>query len=356
MNISTDHSEDQPFNNKPSGGYEWWYFDAISEDREWSFVVIFYIGNPFSPKYIRDINRKSSKPDDYPAVSISVYNNTKTEFYGFEEYESADLEWDELGTLKIGANTFTKKVNDNELVYELHIDQQLASSHSVKGNLTFKSNKSNPSLIVNTTEGVEKHFWNLVQPKAMVEGSLKIIGKRGEHHVQFKGSGYHDHNVGLEPMKDDFIDWYWGRLHFKDSTLIYYVMNRKNEKQYQAWLISKDNQEVIDRFDAVDIEDIRSSIFGIRSGRKIILRSQHSVVTLQASSILDSGPFYQRFYTKGILKRKDKLDVAEGITEYIYPENIYNKLFWPAVKMRLRFTSQKPHWVQKIKSLYEWTW
>lgn len=356
MNISTDHNEDRPFSNKPSGGYEWWYFDAISEDREWVFVVIFYIGNPFSPEYIRDINLKAAKPDEYPAVSISVYHNSKTEFYGFEEYDQTQLEWQENGTLKIGNNSFVQKIEGEELVYELSLNQELASAHSIKADLTFRSTPSNAALIKSDSQEPEKHFWNLVQPRALVKGSLVISGKRGEHEVSFNGSGYHDHNVGLEPMKDDFKDWYWGRLHFEKFTLVYYVMYRKNENQHQAWLISNDNQEVVDQFDSVEIEDLRSSFFGIRSARKIILTSKHSEVTLQSDSVIDSGPFYQRFLSKAILKRKDKLYVTEGITEYIYPANIYNKLFWPAVRMRLRFTSKKPHWVQKIKSLYEWTW
>lgn len=57
MNISTDHLDENPFPNKPSGGYEWWYFDALSEDRNWFFVIIFYQGNPFSPEYIRSIKK-----------------------------------------------------------------------------------------------------------------------------------------------------------------------------------------------------------------------------------------------------------------------------------------------------------
>ncbi len=72
MNISTDHLDENPFPNKPSGGYEWWYFDALSKDGNWSFVVIFYQGNPFSPEYIRNIKKNSTDPDEFPGVSISI--------------------------------------------------------------------------------------------------------------------------------------------------------------------------------------------------------------------------------------------------------------------------------------------
>jgi hypothetical protein len=56
------------------------------------------------------------------------------------------------------------------------------------------------------------------------------------------------------------------------------------------------------------------------------------------------------------LHKDGKVSVAEGISEYIYPENIYSKKFWPAIRMRLRFAKKKPHWVQRFKMFYEWTW
>jgi len=357
MKISTDHNEDVPFESKPSGGYEWWYFDAISDDGEWSFVIIFYIGNPFSPEYIQNIDVHSSKPDDHPAVSISVYHNSKAEFYSFIEYSKNDLKWDEeQKVLEIGNNKFKKSIETNDLYYQMKIDQLLESSHSFSAEIEFKSKTSNPELFQRTGECFQKHFWNLIQPKAEVKAKISIKGKGGIQKIDFKGLGYHDHNVGLEPMKNEFVDWYWGRLHFKKSTLVYYVMNRKNEQQHQAWLISNDNQKVLDEFHSVETEDAMSNFFGLSSAREIRLQSDDSEITIQANSLLDNGPFYQRFKSSAIMNRGAELAVAEGITEFIYPNNIYKKLFWPAVRMRLRFATKKPHWVQKFKMFYEWTW
>jgi hypothetical protein len=56
------------------------------------------------------------------------------------------------------------------------------------------------------------------------------------------------------------------------------------------------------------------------------------------------------------MNKDNNVSITEGISEYISPSNIYKKKFWPAVKMRLRFANQKPHWVQKFKLFYEWTW
>lgn len=357
MNISTDQKDENPFPNKPSGGYEWWYFDAISDSKEWSVVVIFYQGNPFSPKYISGINESGASPDNHPAVSISIYNREKTEFYSFLEYSSDDFFWDEeKQKCKIGTNFFQKQNDDTNLIYKLHLDEELPSGHTLKGKVQFSSKISNSTLIGNMEESMQNHFWNLIQPRAEVKAKLTLNGKSGSRDLEFNGVGYHDHNVGLEPMKDDFKDWYWGRYHFEESTLIYYVMNRKNEKQYKAWLIFDENQEVLEEFKSVKLEGNLKNVFGLTSSRKLVLESDKTRITIQSAVPIDNGPFYQRFIGQAIMKREDKVSVAEGFSEYIYPENIYNKLFWPAIKMRLRFSNQKPHWVQNFKMFYEWTW
>ncbi len=356
MNISTDHLDENPFPNKPSGGYEWWYFDALSEDRNWFFVIIFYQGNPFSPEYIRSIKKNSTDPDQFPAVSISIYNRNKTEFYSFVEYSADDFNWDtESDSCSVGPHRFSKSENESKLVYSIVLNDVLPSGHSIKAELEFNSSIITEPTIDSKNPN-EHHFWNLIQPKAEVSGTIEIKGKSGFQNIEFTGSGYHDHNVGLEPMKEDFKDWYWGRYHLENSTLIYYVMNRLNEKQHKAWLISNENGEVIDEFSSVEIEGFLRNMFGLRSARKISLKSGESEVTVQAALPLDDGPFYQRFLGRAIMHKDGKVSVAEGISEYIYPENIYSKKFWPAVKMRLRFMNKKPHWVQRFKMFYEWTW
>jgi carotenoid 1,2-hydratase len=357
MNISTAQKDEDPFQNKPSGGYEWWYFDAISADKEWSLVIIFYQGNPFSPRYIQAIEAGNTIPDEFPAVSISIYHNTKTEFYSFIEYTQNDFKWDEEKSVcTIGPHSFSKEVTESTLNYKLSMNEQLLSGHKISGKIEFSGRPSLLDIQPEKKEQTEHHFWNLLQYSAQVKGHLEVAGKSGSHSIDFKGTGYHDHNIGLEPMKNDFEDWYWGRYHFKDSTLIYYVMNRKEDKQYQAWLISNDSDSVIDRFDTIELEENAKNIFGLSSDRKLVFSSKDTTVTIHATLPIDDGPFYQRFLGQAVMKRHDLVDVSNGFSEYIYPQNIYRRLFWPAVKMRLRFNDQKPHWVQKFKSFYEWTW
>ncbi len=354
MNISTKLIDEQIDPDKPSNGYEWWYFDAQSLDKQWGIVVIFYHGNPFSPKYIQAIN---GLPNQFPAISISIYRNGKPEYYSFLEYDEGRFHWDEdEQTGSIGSNFFKRIEVDGVLEYELLLAQTLESGHSINAKLKFTSQTISEALLENESKG-EKHQWNLIQPQAKVNGSIKLKGKSDDHNVSFSGTGYHDHNTGYEPMKDSFEDWYWGRFHFKESTLIYYVMNGLDgNKQHEAWLISKDGEEVLQIFDQIELNYYQKNLFSLDVAKKIKLSSGNTKVTIQQRELIDNGPFYQRFYSDVIMINNNKTIASTGISEYIRPEKIYEEKYWWMVKMRLRFMNKKPHWVQRSKMLYEWTW
>lgn len=354
MNISTKLNDEKIDTKKPSQGYEWWYFDALSADKEWGIVVIFYDGNPFSPSYI---DSSKGYPNQFPAISVSVYKRGKPEFYSFLEYEEGRFSWDDkVETGSIGGNFFKRIIVDGKLEYELQLIQALESGHSINAKLKFTSNTLVDSLIHAKSKG-EKHFWNLIQPQAQVSGSINLTGKTDNHNIIFSGTGYHDHNTGHEPMKESFRDWYWGRFHFKDLTLIYYVMNGLDgREQHEAWLISKDGQKVLEKFTSVETEYYQKNRFGLNVARKIKLSASSSRVTIQQHKLVDNGPFYQRYLSDAVLISKEQTQASTGISEYIQPEKIYHKKYWWMVRMRLRFMNKKPHWVQCSKLFYEWTW
>jgi len=73
---------------------------------------------------------------------------------------------------------------------------------------------------------------------------------------------------------------------------------------------------------------------------------------------LDNGPFYRRYSSDAFLRIKHRglVESKSGITEYIYPSRIYSRIFWPFVDMRIRYAAENPHWIQRSKTLYRWTW
>ena len=355
MNISTDFRQITPDPGKSFGGYEWWYFDGLSKEGDIGYVIIFYQSNPFSTRYVKDLEENKSGEAAYPAISVSIYKQGKTIYYSFLEFEKEEFDWDEKEkTLRVENNVIRYNETEDGVFIDLELNQVLDSGHRLKGSVKGKAHLGNENLI--SQNSTEKHSWNLLVPGMETEVDLHVDGLNGEEEVVFSGRGYHDHNTGYEPMKESFKDWYWGRYHFEEFTLIYYLMEKYNEQQFEAWLIDDKNQKLMEHFEEANLDYYSRNLFGLKSARKIELETPQVSVNIQCNSKIDDGPFYQRFLGNSVLRYNGQVYGAQGFSEYIYPNNIYNRWYWPLVHMRLRYKAEAPHWVQKSRSLYQWTW
>lgn len=354
MNISTSASDEFPDLKKDPGGYEWWYFDGLSEDQKWGFVVIFYQGNPFSPSYIME--NHGDHPEDYPAISVSIYHEGKAEFYSFQEFRKHDFNSKSKPfSVSVGKNSFTLLEDETELAYQVKLDVELNSGHRLKGCIDMTGKPLHSEFITEESRD-DRHKWNLLLPTADFEASFDLKGRTHTGELTFNGKGYHDHNTGNEPMKDSFRDWYWGRFHTKQYSFLYYVMNGNERRQYKGWLINNHTNQVEADFNDATMSDYKSTWLGLRPADSLIFSNGDAVVNIQQGSSVDSGPFYQRYISSMILRTRDNVAAGPGISEYIVPERIYNRRFWWMIHMRLRYMDTDPHWVQNYRRLYEQTW
>ncbi|TVR16233.1 MAG: hypothetical protein EA391_08485 [Balneolaceae bacterium] len=356
MNILTDFKQDVNTQKPIPGSYEWWYFDAQSIDG-YSIVVIFYEGNPFSKRYIKAIAEgKHNLASHFPAVSISLYKDGRPLFYAFEEFTDDKCSFSAKNPQgNAGKNLFTGKKDGGNLVYRVDLNQAVANGDSVKGTLEFRSVDISFQLNGKDKGNADSaHRWNLIQPKATVTGELQLSGSLAEN-IPFKGTGYHDHNFGSEPMKDTFDEWYWGRYHLGNATLIYYLMRVNNNWEKKAWLLSEVGEVRYIPDDGITFDQNQLSLFALSSARVLKFENGDFNAHLQLDRLTDNGPFYQRFEGRIIATIGDKAVQSRGISEYIKPKRIYKKLFWPLVDMRIKYPG-RAHWVQKSKTLYKWTW
>ncbi|REL33018.1 hypothetical protein DYD21_12205 [Rhodohalobacter sp. SW132] len=355
MQILSDTDLDVRSKKINPGSYEWWYFDAVSSDEVYSIVVIFYDGNPFSRRYLDALqNDKYPLAEQYPAISLSVYRDGKPVFYSFEEVKPGEADFSARkpeGHVK--KNTFQREIAGQKLCYRLSLDQTVPNGDQLKGELVFESILNPIQIQKSQNTRDQGHRWNLVQPQAKVQGTLQIRGFK-EETISFSGLGYHDHNTGNEPLRDSFEDWYWGRLHFGDRTLIYYLMNENDEYHSNGWIIGPGG-EILFLDDGIETDDFSVNLFGLKSARKIEKKHGDIRFLIQKNSIIDDGPFYQRFFSRLMLQMDDSIYQGSGISEYISPARIHNKLFRPLVNMRIQYPDQE-HWVQKSPRLYRWTW
>lgn len=365
MNILSDFSRDSSVLEEPTGGYEWWYFDAISRDGTYSLVVIFYKGNPFSTRYNSRIQDPEDhpKPCQHPAVSISIYEEGEPIYYSFTEYGEPDSHFGkEEVRVETGSHRMKGHLENGTLSYRLQLRETLPSGDRLSASITFESPDTATPFAGGDNGGDDPkagHSWNLVQPRASVKAAIRIWEAGSEERrISFEGRGYHDHNTGREPMREEFSDWYWGRFHFETTTLVYYVMNRQKTEQHNAWLFDTENGQIIERLDDIELQDRGWTLFGLKTARKIGLRSDNAEVRIQQSRLMDNGPFYQRYLSDAFMNipGRDLVESGTGISEYIRPARIHSRIFWPFVNMRIRYAAEKPHWVQRSPVLYRWTW
>jgi len=363
MYLTTDYTDDHRSLKMKPGSYEWWYFDALDPDNGWKAVVIFYEGNPFSTRYIRALARGKPRAESFPAVSISIYRHDRPVYYSFTEFDEKQASLVSNAVhVKIGPHRLEGRRKGDALEYVLRLRETLPSGDALDAQFTFRGAMPHRNLFATDTVRPLQagHRWSLIQPRATVTGQITIkSATEGRIETSFNALGYHDHNMGAEPMREEFYDWYWGRYHFKRATLVYYVMNRREEHQHRAWLIAPDGAKVIEHFCEIESGDFGFNFFGLKSARRLQLKGDRgSFITVQQENLLDSGPFYQRFHSRAFWENPDRglHDRVGGISEYIRPDRIYDRKFWPLVHMRIRYAAKGPHWVQRSPRLYRWTW
>lgn len=384
MQLISDINRDARHPKSRPGSYEWWYFDGISEDGDYQVVIIFYEGCPFSTRYIRslesDADGSGAQSSGHPAISISLYHHGEPIFYCLSEYPPGQCHFDDQkASVTVGNNSF--RYNEREFhgsggyaSYDLRINERLPSGDELKGIITFTGMEPNDRLFPGSVSGsvgqdpsgTENggHMWNLVLPRADMQCRINLLrnGLVGRE-LKFEGAGYHDHNLGDEPMKETFRDWYWGRVHFPHATLVYYVMNKNGEnsrervRDHRAWLISPDNRRLLHTLELLDLRKKRANGFLLRPARQMLFTDGELEIGVRHRVVADSGPFYCRYISQATL-RHPSLDTVKtnGVAEYIRPARIHRRMFWPLVHMRLRYVDQKPHWVQRSPRLYRWTW
>jgi carotenoid 1,2-hydratase len=240
MYLISDPSKDHRHPKTTTGAYEWWYFDALDVDSNFGIVLIFYDGLLFSPDYHEaQVKGLNGTADKHPGLSISLYEGRDTIYYALKSF-SPDKAFfsDSSCDLSIGKNTVSSSIKNSELVYEIGINDQLPNGLHLVGKLKFYS-KHVPAGIA--SENVEAHHqWNLVQAKASVTAELHLVTPTNEiRNIEFEGTGYHDHNLGFRPIEGDFDQWYWGRVHVNEGTLVWYIMYKEDDIQQVAWLINE---------------------------------------------------------------------------------------------------------------------
>jgi carotenoid 1,2-hydratase len=332
--------------SKPDA-FEWWYFDALSDNGRDAVVVIFLDNFVFSPRYNSSKNRRknklladnSEKFETFPAVAFIYYRDGKPLYRAINEYFTDEFSADESEpSCNIGKCSFKFDSAEYGSGYLLSIECKLSINKTLKANFEWLSIEGD-FLAGKHEKSIGKHHWNLVSSRSDVTGSIKVEDKRGKliDTVHFRGTGYHDHNSDDRWMPETVKDWQWGRAHFNDSSAIFYRYQEIGEPEAMTKLfIVRDGKLRVLNADYEE-QNLTRNIFGIKYPKRIRLQTKDNIsLRVKQTEVIDQSFFYLRFLSEITLTLRDgKPRKTIGITEFLKPATLKHRWFNSFINMRI---------------------
>ncbi|HVF27864.1 MAG TPA: hypothetical protein VM943_06475 [Pyrinomonadaceae bacterium] len=328
------------------GSYEWWYFDAISDDGRDALVIIFLADFVFSPRFNRAVvkhrwkQRRAPRPAEFPAVSVCLYRDGRLRFRANSEYTAADFSAGrDQPFCRIGRSEFRLAETPQGCSYDVTIDEHLRGGRRVKASLSWavtdgdfaSRDAGGTHADANAPGNSDGHQWNMVAPRCRVEGIINLFERNGarvdERH--FCGAGYHDHNRDRRWLPATVAAWQWGRAHFKDQTTAVFYRYRENADEMPTTrLFVVRGGELADYDAQLKTQRVRRHHFGVRYPRSLefMAEAESKTISLIFSQrrVIEGSYFYLRFLADVVLDIGDgRTQRAQAITEHLAPRALH---------------------------------
>lgn len=333
--------------------YEWWYFDALSDDGREALVVIFLDNFIFSPRYnksaqkvmrneerVTSENQNSSplsivpRPPRFPALVLIYYKDGKPLYRAMNEFAPEDFA---AGTDKpfcrLGDSEFSFDSAPYGSGYLLKINATLRKKRKLKATLEWLSIESDFLPEKKIEDLPNSHNWNLVCSRSDVTGKIEVFRENGkvENVVHFRGTGYHDHNTDSRWLVETVRDWQWGRAHFTDATAVFYRYQECDESEpiNKLFLIKNGELKVLDA--ECEEKDFARNIFGLKYPKTLNFSTADGYkLAVRQKQTIDASFFYLRFLAETEIKCPDgSRHEAFAVTEHLAPKALkYRWLDW----------------------------
>ena len=337
----------------PTPAYEWWYFDALSDDGRDALVVIFLTNFIFSPRYNRAAAESFGDAQShataarFPAVAVFFYRDGRPLFRAINEYPLADFRASPARPeCQIGRNAFRLIEGGAAPLYELSINTTLRGRKLLQATLSWTVTEGDffEEAKDETTADDDgaAHHWNMVAPRCDVSGEVTVTGRDGARSFEqrFHGTGYHDHNRDTRWMPATIAEWQWGRIHFPSTTAVFYRYRERDEtKMVTRLYLIQDNSPAVFT-PQVKAARTRRHLFGPRYPSLLEFQTAPAVdariLRVRQQRVIDSSFFYLRFLSHATLEIDGHApERSNGITEYLAPRSLsYSWLRW-LINMRI---------------------
>ena len=260
-------------------GYAWWYLDALSEDGEFGFVLIVFVGSVFSPYYAwarRRAGPAGADPQAHNAFNLSLYRRGR-KLWTMTERGAGALQRD-ASHLQIGPSSLHW---EGETLHARIDEVAVPWPRRVRGSIRLHLPAWQPRW--HALDAAGRHRWWPIAPRAEVELDF------AQPALRWRGHGYLDSNRGDEPLEDAFVRWHWSRAPLVGgrAAVMYDALRRDGSSTSLALRFSRQGDtEVVDRLPGCTLP----------AGAWGVARATTSDAGQPARShrVLEDGPFYVR--------------------------------------------------------------
>jgi carotenoid 1,2-hydratase len=321
------------------GGFTWFYVDLIDEQGQGA-TVIWSWGLPFLPGYAGAARAGHPElPIDRPSVNIVVYGGGRERFYLLSEFPREECTWSADGrSWRLGDSVFAWVDQPGAAgagtirTVQATLDLALPAGGRVTGELRLsgplRRDCSEERL---APEPDCTHTWTPMI--AACRGSLELHTPGGD--LRIDGRAYHDRNSATAPLHDLGIQsWWWGRLALPGRDLVFYRLTPSDPALCPRDIVVELAADGSSRALQAHIEPgrMRRSSWGLRWPATATFPDPDGLpVEVEVSSVLDNGPFYQRYLLRG----RCGADEGYGVGENVVPDRVDSDLLRPLVRMRV---------------------
>lgn len=318
--------------------FEWWYFDALSDDGREAVVITFTDNYVFSPRYFEShthqqpVNAIAGDPKvlRFPAVTFLYSVDGKIVFktvneFGFDQFVGRSGSAD----CSVGRSSISAKSASYGSGHIVTVDVPLGPDKRLRA--AFEWLTVEGDLMHDATEGQAGFLWNMVSPRSDVSGRIEVLDQTGKSKqlIHYRGTGYHDHVSGTDALNEILNCRQWGRAHFNDCTAVYCVVDTESVGHGAARLIVTRDGTISMRSADVGATRFQRDLHGIRYPQRIVLNGEDDVC-LRAKPVetIESTFYNVRSLSEMTLTLNDgKPRKTIGISEIVSPKNMKYKLF-----------------------------
>lgn len=323
--------------------YEWWYFDAISDDGNEAIVIIFLDNFIFSPRYneaIRKLKKgKLESTKRFPAVAFFYYKKGRPIYRSICEFTQQEFKAEiEKPCCQIGKNRFSFECAPYGSGYIVEIETKIHGNRILKANLEWLSVENDLLPISKSHLSETTHNWNMVAPRSDVTGKIDILTSGGsqELRLNFRGTGYHDHNIDSRWLPDTVRRWYWGRAHFNDSTAVLYHFESCSNTQPLTKLLLVKNGSLQILNATLHESEYRMNLYGLVYPKNLTVVSENNIVLSFRQKVCEASFFYLRFWSEATISYPDGQEhCVPAISEYLAPRRLRKNWFDKLIDMRI---------------------